>query len=126
MPLPDLLRPFNWTVTSRVLAPLGGRVGPFAILTLTGRRSGRTYSTTLLAFERDGTVAIALTYGRHVDWARNVMASGCGTVELRGETYDLTRPRLVGDDVGRQLMPPPVRVALSLLGVHDFFLADRA
>lgn len=123
--MPDALRRFNRVVTNRLLGVLAGRVRPFARLVHTGRRTGRRYRTTLWAFEEDRRVAIALTYGRGVDWAKNLLAAGGGRIELGGETSDLVNPRIVGDDEGLRFMPAPVRAALALLDVHEFVLADR-
>lgn len=125
MPLPLSLGPFNKRVVSHILGPLGGRVRPFAIVEHTGRTTGRSYRTVVWAFERDGTVAIALTYGPDTDWVRNVMAADGGSIDLGGRRTPLAIPRIVGDDVGLRFMPAPVRPALRGLGVHQFMLADR-
>ena len=125
MPLPRSLGPFNKTVAFRVLGPLGGRVRPFAIVHHCGRRSGTEYHTVVWAFERDGTIAVALTYGADVDWAKNVLAAGGGSVDLGGRLGEITNPRLVGDDVGSAYMPGYVRRALRALDVHEFLLVDR-
>lgn len=125
MPLPRSLGPFNRTVGFRALGPLARRIRPFAIITHTGRRSGSNYETVVWAFEREGTVAVALTYGRDVDWVRNVLAAGGGSIDLGGEVFAVTNPRLVGDEEGRPYMPGAVRSALRALDVHEFLLVDR-
>lgn len=122
LPLPNVLRPFNRAVTNRVLGPLRG-VRPFATIVHEGRRSGALYRTLVWAFEREGTVAIALTYGRHVDWARNLLAAGGGRIEVGGMERSLEEPRIAGGDEGREYMPAVVRGALSLLDVHEFLVA---
>lgn len=125
MALPDWLRPFNRAVTNKVLGPLARHVRPFATVTHTGRRSGKTYQTTVWAFEREGVVAFALTYGKDVDWVRNLLAAGRGSVDLGGDAFDIEHPRVVGDDEGRPHLPQPVRAVVPIIGVHDFLLADR-
>ena len=125
MPLPLSLGPFNRTVAFRLLGPLGGRLRPFAIVHHRGRRTGKQYETLVLAFERGGVVAIALTYGPDVDWARNVLAAGGGSVDLGGNSSEVANPRMVGDDVGAAFMPAPVRSALGALDVHQYLLVDR-
>lgn len=125
MPLPQSLGPFNKRVVFRILGPLGGRVRPFAIVGHTGRTSGRAYETVVWAFERDRTVAIALTYGPQTDWVRNVMAAGGGSIDLGGSQTTVTNPRLVGDDAGLPFIPGWVKPALPALGVHEFLLVDR-
>ena len=114
MPLPRSLGKVNRVATNRVLGLLGGKLRPFAVLTHTGRRSGNTYRTTLWAFRKGESIAVALTYGKEVDWARNVLATGSFQIELGGQKLEMSNPRLVGDDIGRPMMPPPVRAAFFL------------
>ena len=125
MPLPRSLGPFNRTVAFRMLGPLGGKIRPFAIVTHTGRRSGNTYETLVLAFERDGTVAIAMTYGSDVDWVRNVFTAGGASIDLGGKPSEVANPRLVGDEEGASYIPAPVRSTLRALNVHEYLLVDR-
>lgn len=124
MPLPTALGPFNRDVVKRVLGPLSRRLRPFATISHTGRLTGTGYETLVWAFERDGVVAVALTYGPDVDWVKNVLAAGSGSMVLGGEELAFTNPRLVGDVEGSQLVPAPVRTALRLLDVHEYLLAD--
>jgi deazaflavin-dependent oxidoreductase (nitroreductase family) len=125
VPLPPSLGPFNKRVASKILGPLGGRIRPFAIVGHTGRKSGRAYETVVWAFERGGTVAIALTYGAGTDWVHNLLAAGGGSIDLGGKTTPITHPRLVGDAAGLPFMPGPVKPALRAIDVHEFLLADR-
>jgi deazaflavin-dependent oxidoreductase (nitroreductase family) len=126
VPLPRALARFNRVVTNRVIGVLANRVRPFATLVHTGRRTGRPHRTTLMAFEQDGLIAIALTYGRDVDWAHNLLAAGGAELELGGRTLALSHPRLTGDAGGRHLMPPVVQAGLSVIGVHEYLLAEGA
>lgn len=125
MPLPQSLGTFNRTIAFRVLGPFGGKVRPFAIVHHSGRLTGKQYETLVWAFERAGTVAMAMTYGPDVDWAHNLLAAGGGSIELGQRQSEVTNPRLVGDDEGRPYMPGPVRSALRALGVHEYLLVDR-
>ena len=126
MPLPLSLGPFNRTVAYRVLGPLGGKIRPCAVVHHRGRRSGNEYETLVLAFERGGTIAIALTYGPNVDWAHNLLAAGEGMIELGGGPSSIVKPRLVGDDEGAAYMPAAIRSALRALDVHQYVLVDRS
>lgn len=125
MPLPLSLGSFNKRVVAHILGPLGGRVRPFAIVGHAGRSTGRAYETVVWAFERGGTIAIALIYGPDTDWVRNVLAAGGGSIDLGGSNTPITNPRLVGDDVALPFTPAPVKPALRALDVHEFLLADR-
>jgi deazaflavin-dependent oxidoreductase (nitroreductase family) len=125
MPLPVSIGPFNRVIANRVLGPLSHRMRPFATISHRGRLTGKPYDTVVWAFERDGRLAVALTYGTDVDWVKNLLAAGGGSVTLGGEEFEVANPRLVGDDEGSRFMPAPVRRALRLIDVHDYVVADR-
>lgn len=60
-----------------------------------GRRSGKRFSTPVVADRVGGEVFIPLPYGSDVDWLRNVMASGEATLVHKGETLHLAAPELI-------------------------------
>jgi deazaflavin-dependent oxidoreductase (nitroreductase family) len=97
MPLPKALARFNRRVTNPVLAPLARRLPGFAIVTHTGRRSGREHRTPVNLFRSGDTYVIALTYGADAQWVRNVEAAGGCEIETRGARIRLVEPRIVHD-----------------------------
>ena len=116
---------FNRAVTNRVTAPLAPWLPGFGVVVHAGRKSGREYRTPVNVFrDRDGFV-IALTYGTEADWVRNVQAAGGCDLITRRRHYELTGPQIVHDE-RRRRVPPPVRVALSLLDVADFLCFENA
>jgi deazaflavin-dependent oxidoreductase (nitroreductase family) len=121
MPLPRSLARFNLRVTNPVLSHVAGHLPGFAILTHVGRRSGRTFDVPVNIFRHGDRHVIALTYGRECQWVRNVVAAGGCEVLTRGRTVRLTDPEIVHDPE-RRLVPAPVRVPLSLVGVEDFMV----
>lgn len=69
-------------VISRVLR-IGLPMGPMALLTVRGRKTGLPRSTPV-ALARDGTEwTLVAAYGR-VDWVNNLQASGEATITMRG------------------------------------------
>lgn len=79
-----------------VTLPLAGkRFSPFGLLRHAGRRSGKTYETPLRAYPFDDGFVLGLTYGPEVDWCRNVMAAGKGTLRWHGQEYELERPEII-------------------------------
>src|ERR1700729_2210057 len=52
----------------------------WGLLTHVGRRSGRTYQTSLGAHPYGDGFQLPLGYGTHTDWYRNLMAFGTGTL----------------------------------------------
>ena len=97
----------------------------FGVIEHTERKTHRRYRTPVNVFRNGDGFAIALTYGRESDWARNVLAAnGCSIVHL-GRRVDLTSPRLVHDE-SRRFVPAPVRLVLAAIGVDDFVVLKRA
>ena len=70
-------------------------------------------------FRVEDGYAMALTYGRDVDWVKNVLAAGGCRVQRLGRFVELRDPELIHDPT-RRLMPLPVRFFLGSLGVDDF------
>ena len=84
VPLPGWLARFNRGVSNPVLRPMAARLPYFGVVLHRGRVSGRLYRTPVTTFPRGDGFVIALTYGRDVDWVKNVLASGmCGLVYRR-------------------------------------------
>jgi deazaflavin-dependent oxidoreductase (nitroreductase family) len=124
MPLPRALARFNRHVTNKVLGPLAYVTLPFAIVVHRGRRSGHEYRTAVWAFRSEGGFVIALTYGSHSDWVKNVIADGRATIVTREGGQDVVRPRLMHGNQGLGLMPSLVRPALRVLNVDDYLKLD--
>src|ERR1051326_9185889 len=57
-----------------------GRVPMVAVIHHRGRRSGRAYTTPLAARKTKDGFVIPLTFGKQVDWFRNVQAAGGCTI----------------------------------------------
>ena len=70
---------------------VAGRLPGFALITHTGRRSGRAYRTPINVFRRDDHYYFPLSYGSDVDWLKNVLAAGQCSIRIRGRTVQLDR-----------------------------------
>ena len=121
MPLPKALARFNHVATNRVARHVAGRLPGFAIVSHTGRTSGRVHRTPVNLFRDGDRHVIALMYGVDSQWVRNVLAAGSCEVEAHGERIGLERPELVHDPE-RTLVPPPIRPILRALRVSDFLV----
>jgi deazaflavin-dependent oxidoreductase (nitroreductase family) len=110
-------------ITTRLVNPLtrrvAGRLPLFGIVVVPGRRTGVERRVPMNVFRVDGDYVFALTYGRDVDWVKNVLAAGGCRLVTRGRTVVLRDPDVV-HDAARRLVPQPVRFFLGLLDVSDF------
>ena len=94
--------------------------GPFSIVRHVGRRSGKPYETPIIVSPiKDGFV-IELTYGRKVDWYRNVMAAGRCTLIWHGKDYEIDRIEPLDTGTGRAAFPLPQQLILRLLRRKHF------
>jgi len=119
VPLPRAIARFNRRATNRLLGPLARYLPAFGVVVHRGRKSGRLYRTPVNVFGRPGGVVVALTYGPASDWVRNVVAAGGCSLQTRGHTLRLSRPRLIHDET-RHLVPAPLRPIGALGHVSDF------
>ena len=124
MPIPMAVARFNKRVTNRVTGAIAGWMPGFGIVVHRGRASGREYRTPINVFKRGGGYAIALTYGPESQWVKNVLTAGGCQIETGGKLVRLTNPRVVHDP-SQRLVPPLVRIPLSLLNVDAFLLLDE-
>jgi deazaflavin-dependent oxidoreductase (nitroreductase family) len=110
-------------ITTRLVNPLTRRIAGhlpwFGNVVVAGRRSGKVRRVPMNVFRRGDDYIMALTYGRDVDWVKNVLAAGGCRLETRSGIVDLRDPELVHDP-SRRLVPLLVRVFLGVLDVNDF------
>src|SRR5512144_784708 len=81
MHLPHFMRSVNRVLTNPLMMTFAGVVPPLAIVHHVGRKSGKHYRTPVVAFPTETGMVIPMTYGRDVDWARNLVAAGGGEIE---------------------------------------------
>lgn len=117
MVLPHSLATFNRHVTNRVAGPLAAKVRPLAVVVHKGRHSGRAYETPVLCFADGPVHRIALTYGREVDWLKNVLAAGTFEVRMKDGTVRLADPEVV-EDPSAAWAPVGIRQALKTVGAR--------
>jgi deazaflavin-dependent oxidoreductase (nitroreductase family) len=124
MPIPKWIAKFNKHVTNRFFLVFAGRMPPFAIMNHTGRSSGQGYKTPVLAFPTETGFVFALTYGRGVDWVRNLVASGRGSLEYKGEEMPLCEVRLGKYADMKGMFPLWIRLSLWFISLEDCLLAE--
>ncbi len=121
MKIPRGVRYFN----KRFLNPLTGKIarsswGPLCMIYHVGRRSGKPYETPIIAFPTTFGFVVALTYGREVDWYRNIMAAGRCQIGWHGKLYQLQKIESLDAKTALPLLPWIFRIVLGLVGFKDF------
>jgi deazaflavin-dependent oxidoreductase (nitroreductase family) len=126
MHFPRFLRRVNRVFTNPLLGTIAWIVPPLAVVHHVGRKSGRRYRSPVVAFPSASGVVIPMTYGRDVDWARNIVAAGGCELDRMGRRIALTNPRVVDGAAAYRHLPPGVRTALRAANLPGFVLLDRA
>jgi len=114
----------NRVVTNPLMGTFAWLVPPLAVVHHVGRKSGRPYRSPVVALATATGFAIPMTYGRDVDWARNLIAAGGGELQRAGRRVRLARPRIVGLAEAEPHLPAAVRPFFRLADFPGFVLAD--
>jgi deazaflavin-dependent oxidoreductase (nitroreductase family) len=97
--------------------------GPFALLRHVGRKSGKPYEIPIMVWRVADGFVIELTYGRDVDWLRNLQAAAQGSLRWHQREYVFQIPVFIDRAIGLRALPPLFRLFLRH---HDFVkLADQ-
>ena len=126
MHIPRFMRRVNRTFTNPVLGTIAWALPPLAIVGHVGRKSGRRYRTPVVAFPTATGFVIPMTYGRDVDWARNLVNQRGGELERRGRRIALRNPRIVGTAAAYPHLPVGVRSVLRMADFPGYVLVDAA
>jgi len=124
MHLPRLMRRVNRVFTNPLLGTVAWLVPPLAIVHHVGRKSGRHYRTPVVAFRTAKGFVIPMTYGRDVDWARNLLQAHGGELVQLGRRSVLRHPRIVDRDAAYPHLPVGIRSALWAADFPGYVLLD--
>jgi len=124
MHIPHFMRRVNRVFTNPLLGTIAWLLPPLAVIHHRGRRTGRPYRTPVVAFRtRDGFV-VPMTYGRDVDWARNLRAANGGEIVQLGRRFTVRNPRVVDGARAASRLPAPVRSLLLAARFPGYILVD--
>jgi deazaflavin-dependent oxidoreductase (nitroreductase family) len=118
------MRHVNRVITNPLMGRVAWLVPPLAVVHHVGRKSGRRYRTPVVAFPSADGFTIPLTYGRDVDWGRNLVAERGGEVQRMGRRFAVRNPRIVGFDAAASHLPAALRPALRLAQFPGYVLLD--
>lgn len=126
MHLPRFMRRVNRVFTNPLLGSVAWLLPPLAVVHHVGRTSGRRYRTPVVAFPTATGFIVPMTYGRDVDWARNLVKARGGELVRLGRRFNLRNPRVVGGAAAYSHLPAGVRSALRLADLPGYVLVDAA
>ena len=94
--------------------------GPFALLRHVGRRCGKQYEIPIMVWPVDGGFVIELSYGRKVDWLRNLQAASQASLGWHHREFTLLKPEFISPESGWRALPAWTKPMLGLSGEHEF------
>ncbi|MEI7913379.1 MAG: nitroreductase [Mycobacteriaceae bacterium] len=120
-PFQTLIRTSNKYLLNPLMLRLAGRRWWYAsTLRHTGRRSGKRYSTPIVADRVGDRLLIPLPYGTKVDWVRNVLSAGEATVVSKGLTFHTVAPELIDYTEALPLLPRDRRRTFERIQIGHF------
>ena len=116
------LRFLNKRIFNRVTLRFAGSFySPISIIRHVGRRSGTHYATPVIAIRPFSDQFIfALPYGHNVDWYRNILAAGRGTIICHGKEYQVEKPQALDVKAGLSALPFVLGLIVRFIGVQHF------
>jgi deazaflavin-dependent oxidoreductase (nitroreductase family) len=113
------LAAFNIVVTNRFTGLFAVWFPGLGMIAYRGGKSGRLYCTPVNVFRTHKGFIVALTYGRHAEWVKHVLAAGGCQLENPEDPVSASTPAIVHDPQWRQF-PAAVRMFLKLVGADEF------
>lgn len=120
-PFQTLIRTSNKYLLNPLMLQLAGKRFWYAsVVEHTGRRSGKQYSTPVVADRVGEHLIIPLPYGTDVDWVRNVLSAGGATVVHKGEIFATDSPEVIDATEALPLVPRDRRRTFERVGIGHF------
>lgn len=120
-PFQGLIRTSNKYLLNPLMLRLAGKRFWYAsVVEHTGRRSGKRFSTPVVADRVGDDILIPLPYGTQVDWVRNVLTAGRATVVRKGETLSAESPQLIDSTQALPLLPRSRRSTFERVRIGHF------
>jgi len=110
--------------TNPLMGTFAWIVPPLAVVHHVGRKSGKPYRSPVVALASERGFVIPMTYGRDVDWARNLVQARGGEIERLGRRVKVRNPRIVGLEKAGPLLPAPARAFFRVMNFPGFVLVD--
>ncbi|HME46551.1 nitroreductase family deazaflavin-dependent oxidoreductase [Mycobacterium sp.] len=126
-PLLRAVRASNKHLLNPVMVRLAGRKHWYAAaIRHTGRRSGKPYTTPVVADRVQDGFLIPLPYGTKVDWLQNVLAAGGATLSADGDTCEVVAPEVIDAKEAVPLLAERRRRTFQRVGIEHYLEVRRA
>ena len=102
----------------------GGRHWYAGRLEHRGRETGTLHATPLWVDPVPGGFLMPMPYGRDVDWAKNLLASGEAVLQDHGVRFRVGNPRIVSRNEAMPNLPWLTHRFSSMYGIQDFMRVD--
>jgi deazaflavin-dependent oxidoreductase (nitroreductase family) len=107
------VRKFNRAIINRVTKLFAGK-RMFSIIYHIGRKSGKEYSTPVVAVKNNDYIYVSLSYGTDTDWFRNIQTASSCKVKINGIIYNAYQPEVVNSSEIISVFSPFVRMRAGL------------
>jgi deazaflavin-dependent oxidoreductase (nitroreductase family) len=125
-PLLRAVRVSNKHLLNPVMLRLAGRKGWYAAaIRHTGRKSGKQYTTPVVADPVTDGFLIPLPYGKQVDWLQNVLAAGGATLSAEGDSCKVVHPEVIEAKEALPLLSEGRRRMFQRVGVDNYLKLTR-
>lgn len=127
-PLLNAVRASNKYLLNPLMVQLAGHKHWYAAaIKHTGRRSGKQYTTPVVAERIADGFVIPLPYGTDVDWLQNVRAAGRATISAQGEDYEVVEPEIIDAAAALPMLSAPRRRTFERVGIDGYLrLKDQS
>jgi deazaflavin-dependent oxidoreductase (nitroreductase family) len=120
-PLLKAVRTSNRYLLNPLMLRLAGHKHWYAAaIRHTGRRSGKQYTTPVVAERVADGFVIPLPYGTRVDWLQNVLAAGRATISSQGESYDVAEPEVIDAAAALPVLSTQRRRTFQRVGIEHY------
>jgi deazaflavin-dependent oxidoreductase (nitroreductase family) len=113
------IRIFNRIILNPITKLFAGR-WMYSLVYHVGRKSGKEYSTPVVAVKNNCNIFVGLSYGTDTDWFRNIQAARKCKVKINGIIYTVNQPEVVDSTKIMPQFSPFVRLLYRNAKVKQF------
>jgi deazaflavin-dependent oxidoreductase (nitroreductase family) len=115
----DGLRKFNRSIFNPIIKLFAGHFF-YSLVFHIGRRSGKNYSTPVVAIKKGEFIFIPLPYGANTDWFLNVQAKGECVVKIKGKLFSSTYPEIIDSTIALSAFPSIFQGAFKRASINQY------